>query len=391
MAGLPPELGHRLYEALLDCDQFEDAGRLRNFFRVNSLLRPWRDKWQAGNPQELVESAIGILNDRYRDDTQENALVILVDLLAQQIDPADSRHRTLTELAQDLEAVLSRNPSGMPLRQAIDPSRPRLSIVPRIDNLPENLPAARGQEANPGGESMSFLVTDEKLLTCALAIARVSVPKIIDGQMTPVPQVPTGTGWLVAPKLALTCWHVIEARGRWDNPIDESDLQEQITNSLLTFNNKEPDRGIEYKIDKLEHYNRDLDYALLRLEDRVRDPLQQWGFLKLKEDEPFTVQTQLIVIQHPKGQPQQRSEGRFVKYGSENNCIILHDAPTDKGTSGAPVLKKNNWQVVALHNGENEAEQLREATAIAAILSDLQKSRPELYSEIMEVQKVQNS
>ncbi len=389
MTGIPPEIYSRLSEALLDCDQFDDAQRLRNFFKAHAPLRPWRHRWKASSPPELVEDAIGFLNDKFRDDTddtKENALVILVGLLAQQIDPADSRHRTLTELAQELHTVLSSGSSAIPLGQRATPnSKPKLSIVPnQTDNtLPESLPAVRfGQEANPQGESIFFLAADEKLLTCARSVARVSVPRIIDGRME---QVPTGTGWLVTPELALTCWHVIEARGRWDAPISEVDLQEQIANSLLIFKNVLPGQGVEYKIEKLEYYNADLDYALLRLQDRTARPLQQWGFLRLEEDEPVTVQTQIRVIQHPKGQPQQRSGGYFVKLASDANSI-LHNAPTERGTSGAPVLKANNWQVVALHNGENETEQLREATSISAILSDLRQNRKELYGEILEAQ-----
>ncbi|NEQ64359.1 MAG: hypothetical protein F6K21_02450 [Symploca sp. SIO2D2] len=386
MAGVPIEIYNRLSEALLDCDQFDDAQTLRNFFKGHTPLRPWRHRWQASSPPKLVEDAIGFLNDKYHSDTNENALVLLVRLLAKRIDKADARHRTLTELAQELDTVLSHGSKGAANEPTANPNpKPKLSIVPNpTDNrLPETVPAVRfGQEANPQGESMSFLAVDEKLLTCARSVARVSVPKIIDGDMK---QVPTGTGWLITPELALTCWHVIEARGRWDEPIRELDLQEQIANSLLIFQNKLPGKGVEYKIKELEYYNPDLDYALLRLQDRDAHPLEQWGFLKCDEDEPLTRQTKLLVIQHPKGQPQQRSGGYFVKNASNTNCI-LHNAPTEPGTSGAPVLKVNNWQVVALHNGENEAELLREATLISAILSDLRQNQKELHNEIRAAQ-----
>ena len=258
-------------------------------------------------------------------------------------------------------------------------------LIVRVQNTIAVEPVVRfGQEANPRNESMSFLAEDKKLLTCARSVARVSVPKIIDEHMKQE-KVSTGTGWLITPELALTCWHVIEARGRWDEPIRELDLQEQIANGLLIFENALPGQGIEYKIKELEYYNPDLDYALLRLQDRDARPLQQWGFLRFDEDEPVTVQTKLLVIQHPKGQPQQRSEGYFVKNASDTNCI-LHNAPTEPGTSGAPVLKVNNWQVVALHNGESKAEPLREATPISAILSDLRQNQKELHSEIKEAQ-----
>ncbi|MEA5468289.1 trypsin-like peptidase domain-containing protein [Spirulina sp. 06S082] len=238
-------------------------------------------------------------------------------------------------------------------------------------------------EANPQNELMSSLAADEQLVNCSHSVARVSIPKIIDGKMQ---NSSTGTAWLITPQLALTCWHVIEARGRWDDPINNSDLQEQIKHGLLIFGNILPNQGVEYKIKKLEYYSCDLDYALLRLQDR-ESSLQQWRFLTLSEDEPVTIQTKLLVIQHPKGQLKQRSEGYFIKLGSDSNRI-LHNASTEQGTSGSPVLKVSNWQVVALHNGENDSEHLREATLICAILSDLKQNDKKLYSEIMECQNL---
>lgn len=106
LGGIPPEIYSQLYKILLECDQFESALRLRTFFRANAPLTPWQHRWQTGSPSELVEDAIGYLNNKFRSDTMENALVILVRLLASSIDPADSRHQTLTVLAKKLETFL---------------------------------------------------------------------------------------------------------------------------------------------------------------------------------------------------------------------------------------------------------------------------------------------
>ncbi|GET39957.1 trypsin-like serine peptidase [Microseira wollei] len=213
------------------------------------------------------------------------------------------------------------------------------------------------------------------------------MPKIINGCIDKVPTVPTGTAWLVTPELAFTCWHVIEARSYREDWISESDIQAQLANTLLFFDNILPGQGTEYGVKKLEHYNRDLDYALLRLKDEDSS-LESRGFLNLETNQnaPLTVQTQLFVIQHPKGEPKQGSSGYFVKIAPDTNCI-LYNAPTDKGTSGSPVLKINNWQVIALHNGEKKNEALREATLISHILSDLKQNRLQLYEEIMKAQK----
>ncbi|MEZ2341485.1 serine protease [Microcoleus sp.] len=382
MSGIPPEINDRLYEALLDCDQFDDAGTLRKFFKGNAPLNPWRNHWQQGSPSKLVEEAIGYLCDKHRDDTKENALVILVRLLANRIDSADSRHQILDKLAQELNSVLSgsnNNSKIVPFTKKPDIAHSESSPTDRL-----------AQEANPQGKSMVSILEYEKILTCAASVARISVPKIINGcidSIDKVPTVPTGTAWLVTPELAFTCWHVIEARSYREDWISESDLQAQLANTLLFFDNILPGQGTEYGFNFLEYYNRDLDYALLRLKDEDSS-LESRGFLKLETNQnaPLTVQTKLFVIQHPKGEPKQGSSGYFVKIAPRTNCI-LYNAPTDKGTSGSPLLKTNNWQVIALHNGENKNEDLREATLISDILSDVKQNRLQLYEEIMKAQK----
>ncbi|GET39958.1 hypothetical protein [Microseira wollei] len=149
MSGIPPEIYDRLYEALLDCDQFDDAGTLRKFFKGNAPLNPWRNHWQQGSPSKLVEEAIGYLCDKHRDDTKENALVILVRLLANRIDSADSRHQILDKLAQELNSVLSgsnNNSKIVPFTKKPDIAHSESSPTDRL-----------AQEANPQGESMVFI------------------------------------------------------------------------------------------------------------------------------------------------------------------------------------------------------------------------------------------
>lgn len=130
MPGIPPEIYSRLRNALLNCDQFDTAQRLRNFFKANAALTPWQSHWQTGSPSELVEDAIGYLNDKFRDDTKENALVMLLRLLANSIDPADDRHQILAELAEELNVVLSRHISN----QAFKP----VNIPPEINTGGQN-------------------------------------------------------------------------------------------------------------------------------------------------------------------------------------------------------------------------------------------------------------
>jgi len=376
MPGIPREIYPQLRQALSECDQFKSHGRLFDFFDANEPLKPWCDNLpEVDNRTERAERVIGFLvNEERRDhDTQENVLLILLSLLKDQIDPIKPLHQILSDLLKKLATVLSCSQSHSTVVSSSPKNPTNLEILPKAELV---------LEANPKGEPMRFIVTDEKLWNCARAVVRVSVTEFFSGNMK---KIPTGTGWLVTPNLVLTCWHVIEARDpEKSGLIRASDLQKQILNSTFTFDFTQPGEGIEYGIERLEHEDVNLDYALLRLRDRPDYPLKKWGFLKLDVDVPLTLQTQLYVIQHPKGQPQQHSSGFFVKEASD--AKIFHNAPTERGTSGAPVLNVTNFRVVALHNGEIEAEKLRIATKIKAILADLKQHRPELYDEIVAVQ-----
>jgi hypothetical protein len=355
MAGISTSMYGQLRETLLDCGPFADDRQLSALFK-HPKLKPWRHSVpQAHTPAARVEAMLAFLLEKRRADTGENALVLLLQVLSERLDPADECHWQLARLAEELNRALA---------GASPPARPE-------------------EEANPQDEPMTFIAVDEKILACARSVARVSVPRIVDRRLE---RLPTGTGWLVTPELAFTCWHVVQARGFYDTPINEADLQAQVGNMLFTFDRRLPGEGIEHGVAALEHYDPDLDYALLRLQDRQDAPLSQRGFLALDEEAPLTLQTQLFVIQHPRGQPQQRAAGFFVKKHPTNAHRILHRAPTEQGTSGAPVLNAANWRVVALHNGENQTERLREGTLLKAILADLAQRRPDLSREIMAAQ-----
>ena len=105
--GITDELRHQLYKALLECDQFETNQELKSFFKGQARLSPWANSLPEGkNTAQRVTLVIGFLVNRYRRDTNENVLVILVNSLSSTIDPADTRNQTLSELAEKLKYCL---------------------------------------------------------------------------------------------------------------------------------------------------------------------------------------------------------------------------------------------------------------------------------------------
>lgn len=360
MRGIPQALVIPLHQVLMDCDEFYEPRQLREVFSIPELL-PWRDRlpW-ADNLNARVSIIAGYLADQ-RHTTSGNVLVLLLRVLGKHYyqNPGDKRHDRLLALADQLEWFVQRSP------------KPEATIL----------------EANPEKTQMLWIADAEKMLACARSVARIDAPRIINGTQNGNN---TGTAWLVAPGLAITCWHVVESRDLRDPQLAAADLQAQIEQTLLTFDFTVAGNGLQYSIASLEYPTlqmHPLDYALLRLTDRADSPVRDRGYLHLDMDAPLNAQTSLYIIQHPLGQPQQGAGDVYVR-PSPATSRILYKTPTEPGTSGSPVLNRVNWRVVALHNGENEDEHLREGTLIKSILTDLEQHRPTLYQEIMNAQNV---
>lgn len=356
MLKIPQSLMLALRQALIVCDEFYSPRQLYAVFGVNELKPFQIGLPEANNPRERIDLTINYLQDQYRS-SGENALILFMQVLADHYDLEDERHSRLLNLAEQLQWY--------------------------NDCLTQ--PETTIWEANSAEAQKLSIAEAKKILVCAQSAARVDVLRFRNGKEHGKG---TGTAWLVAPGLALTCWHVVESRDVRELSVSPADLQAQLDNLLLTFDYTASGHGLQYEVAKLEYPLLDacsLDYALLRLTDRTDAPLLDRGYLQLDIGAPLTAQTSLYIIQHPLGQPQQVAGDTFTRYlpGHER---ILYKTPTEPGTSGAPVFNRINWRVVALHNGENKSERLREGTLLEAILSDLNQHRPNLYQEIMHAQ-----
>jgi hypothetical protein len=356
MDGIPQSLLLPLRRALLSCDEFHNPRQLYEIMGA-AKLRPFQVGLpSADSPSARVDVVVGYLSGKYRR-SGENALVLLLRLLGARYDPEYELHDRLLTLADQLEWMEAR------------PKKSEHVVL----------------EANPERVQMLWTADAEEMLRCARSVARIEVPRFRDGKRVGAS---SGTGWLIAPDLALTCWHVVESLGALEVAVDSADLQAQFENTLFTFDYTVKGKGLQYGVCAVEYPASDaqsLDYAVLRLRDRDDAPLRNRGYLLLDAEAPLTAQTSLYIIQHPLGQSQQSGGGKFVRESSTPHRI-LYTTPTESGTSGAPVFNRVNWRVVALHNGEHQIERLREGTLIKHVLSDLEEHHPGLYDEIMNAQ-----
>jgi len=165
MAGIPPTMYSQLREALLDCGPLASDGQLRAVF-AHPLLKPWRSSVpQAPNLAARADAVIAFLVEKRRADTKENALVLLLRVLAERLDPADECHPRLAELADELELALSGGAPTTPCPDTpTEPTKPKPSSrVPRPDTPktepPQPSPEESQEKPREEAEKRDFFVS----------------------------------------------------------------------------------------------------------------------------------------------------------------------------------------------------------------------------------------
>lgn len=178
----------------------------------------------------------------------------------------------------------------------------------------------------------------------ALAVCRISIPS----------KERTGTGFLIAPALLLTNYHVLE-----DPETPGDDKQKNAAEAVLRFRytseqNEEESEEHEFKLVSeqpivVESPVPKLDFMLLRVEDRIKSAE---GVKPLKYKEPTGKSDQsLNIIQHP--------AGGHLKFAFSSNGVtgvyddgrIQYLSKAAGGSSGSPCFN-DEWNLVAIHHAE---------------------------------------
>ncbi|HEX7723054.1 MAG TPA: serine protease, partial [Pyrinomonadaceae bacterium] len=224
------------------------------------------------------------------------------------------------------------------------------------------------------------------------AVAKLLVPRYENGVAQTENQKPRrtlGTGWLITDRLVMTNHHVIQFRKQGDLAATDADLRLQAEHALVRFDYDDADdEGLDMEVEKLEAWDKDLDFAILRLKNPLpRQPLRI-------QNQPVVFSTGMYlpvnIIQHPSGHPK--------RVAMRNNLLTDADAfsiryftDTLAGSSGSPVFD-DGWRVIALHRGSapvnNVSYQGRDTavvnvgTQITAILGYLDQHAAALRQEI---------
>ncbi len=275
-----------------------------------------------------------------------------------------------------------------------NPHNPILFAFAQEFNLAVSIPSqllARGALERLIKKTNSFLDVNtwrEKLGTIEAQVCRIEITKNNNVKEF-------GTGFLIAPNVVMTNYHVIEAvdlgNANPSNVILRFDYKQLADGKILN-------QGTEYKlveddwlIDKSPYTEKplpspdELDYALLRVngipgEETVaqnsvpNSPTRGWVELPAQPYN-FLPDTSLLIVQHPNAQPLKLAfDTEAIIDINENGTTVKYKTNTEPGSSGSPCFDIN-WNLVALHHsGDPDWNPTYNAgTPISAICARLQK------------------
>ncbi|HEY3993861.1 MAG TPA: serine protease [Ktedonobacteraceae bacterium] len=185
----------------------------------------------------------------------------------------------------------------------------------------------------------------------ARSVARLRVPAIYHG-IPDMSHNSFGTGWLIAPDLLITNYHVVEARAQHEEPATYTDICAQVHAILVWFDfwKEQSPPSKEYQGAELVAQSQELDYALLRLKDGQQ--LVNRKPLAIIATKPTLQQgDHLNIVQYPRGGPLRYAirNNYYVKNDQVKDHLLHYLTDTEPGSSGSPVLN-DAWHVLALHH-----------------------------------------
>jgi endonuclease G len=156
------------------------------------------------------------------------------------------------------------------------------------------------------------------------------------------------TGFLIAPHILLTNWHVFRDADEAKNSWVEFDYRLELSGKAAA--------GHRFSLRPSAFFlhDRELDYAVVAVapvSDDGRTPLSRYGYHRLGAN--TSRGGWMTIIQHPAGQPRQFAirENRCVPApaGVEDPRFIWYESDTAQGSSGSPVFD-DAFRLVALHH-----------------------------------------
>ena len=217
--------------------------------------------------------------------------------------------------------------------------------------LPPLVDASIGQEVSFRDNDLRPVRYLQLALLAARSVGKITVRDSIADEEG------DATGFLVAPGVLLTNWHVLKTTAHAES-------------SFVTFNFEDDLNGrpkstkiFDLRPDELFVSDKTLDYAFVAVARRTTEgaALSDFGFIRLFRQTGKLDPNQreaANIIQHPLGQPKKIvvRDNYFEEAPKDSTDptrkqnSLFYGADTLKGSSGSPVCS-DEWYVVALHRG----------------------------------------
>jgi hypothetical protein len=347
---LTPDQLRRLRELLMRCEEFFDTNAaLRTLFGDPRLLL-WRGSLrEADRLAARVDFTIDYLRDKMTT-AGDHGLVLLLWVLAEKYDALDARHDLLLAMASELAYGF------------------RVSLPPKRSKDPERELERAIRASNSLLDIRAWIA---RLASIERCMCRISV--------THEGKTEHGTGFLVAPDVVMTNYHVVErvidklappssVRLLFDYHILEDGVTPHVGPSYqlaapawLVDSSPYSPLDLKAASDATPEPDK-LDYALLRVAGTpgsdhtdggkafgfVQGPR---GFIPLPEAEHvFTPNSALLIVQHPDGKELKVAiETDAILAVNGNGTRVRYRTNTEPGASGSPCFDAS-WNLVALHH-----------------------------------------
>jgi endonuclease G, mitochondrial len=167
------------------------------------------------------------------------------------------------------------------------------------------------------------------------------------------------TGVLIAKRLVLTNYHVLESA---NNP----DIKANALDTILHFGYLTSDSGNEskvkefqFKLDKQQPIlssspTEKLDYVLLQVEESILQEENNIKPARWEANKSPILGKGINLLQHPKGETMKVSISRDGITGVyQEKGLVQYVSKTEPGSSGSPCFDEN-WNLVALHHAQRD-------------------------------------
>ncbi len=407
----------QLQTLLLSCGYFNDFRDLRGFFSSHDeLVEMWQSNfYDLQDMEKQIDQIIDSLLNQKSRRNEENGLLLFLRVLSERIqlyEYGKAYYEDIVALLSQIGETIggsshnnqeSMTPSiAMPSEPLYDksyptyfepPTRYYTASQPSLQTGTYPIPNAPVESYYEPEFDLSMTPTilpmnstfpvKEEWQQYRSAMASVVVPRVNNGK---IKQKPSGLGWLVTPTLLLTGWQLVRPKSLRQ----PCDLLASMANSYVLFNQIEPALSdyssptSKYRVQRLEYYNPELDYMLLRLKDREDSSLRERSCFRLDHDSWLTTENELLLIQYPKVQNEATVPITYLK-GNKKSKRIVYQADKASSVYGAPLFDVKRSVVVALHNGKNRPPRPYTGSLLSVILDDLAERKRGLYQEIMTI------